>query len=128
MKTTIPNEALAMLQQSEQVQPMLITEAHLTGLPEVMQRYLHYAGVMGKESIRTVRLKQQGFMRQRPGQKWMPLSAEQYFTTKPPAFLWHCMMQPFPFVWISATDRFFEGHGSMRIKLLSAIPWGMSVG
>jgi hypothetical protein len=33
-------------------------------------------------------------------------------------------MRPFPFVWISATDRFSAGHGSMRIKLLSVIPMG----
>jgi hypothetical protein len=124
MKTTIPNEALALLQQSEQGQPMVITDTHLAGLPEVMRRYLRYAGVVGKESIRTIRLKQRGFMRQRPGQKWMPLVAEQYFTTNPPSFLWHCKMRPFPLFWISVTDRFFAGHGSMRIKLLSCIPLG----
>ncbi len=124
MKTTIHNDGLALLQQSEQGQPMLITDTHLAGLPEPVQRYLRYAGVVGKESIRSVRLKQQGFMRERPGQKWMPLIAEQYFTTKPPAFLWHCIMRPFPLVWVSATDRFLKGHGSLRIKLLSAIPLG----
>jgi hypothetical protein len=63
-------------------------------------------------------------MKQQPGQKWMPLVAEQYFTTTPPAFLWHCTMRPFPLAWISATDRFSEGHGNMRIKLLSLIPLG----
>src|SRR5207248_3007576 len=75
-----------------------------------------------------VRLKQQGFMRTQPGQKWLPLIAEQYFTTTPPAFLWHCTMRPFPLVWISATDRFSEGHGNMRIKLLSFIPLGNARG
>jgi hypothetical protein len=124
MKTTTHNEALALLQHSEQAHPGLITEASLLSLPEPVQRYLSYAQVVGKEPIRTVRLKQQGFMRQRPDQKWMPLVAEQYFTTKPPAFLWHCTMRPFPLAWISATDRFSDGHGSMRIKLLSFIPLG----
>jgi hypothetical protein len=128
MNSAIQNEAHALLQQSEQAQPMLITEAHLTGLPEVMQRYLRYAGVVGKEPIRTVRLTQQGWMRQQPGQKWMPLVAEQYFTTKPPAFLWHCTMRPFPLMRISATDRFTGGHGSMVIKLSSFIPLGNAHG
>src|SRR5437588_9161812 len=124
MNRTIQHEALALLQQSEQAQPMLITDVGLTGLPEVMQRYLRYAGVVGKAPIRTVRLTQQGVMRQQPGQKWMPLVAEQYFTTKPPAFLWSCTMRPFPLAWISATDRFTGGHGSMRIKPLSVITMG----
>jgi len=58
----------------------------------------------------------------------MPLDAEQYVTTKPPAFLWHCKMRPFPLVWVSATDQFSQGHGSMHIKLLSAIPVGNAHG
>ena len=128
MNRTIQHEALAMVQQNEQAQPMLITDADLTGLPEVVQRYLRYAGVVGKEPINTVRLTQQGLMRQQPDHKWMPLVAEQYFTTKPPAFLWHCMMRPLPFLWISATDQFSQGHGSMRIKLLSFIPLGNARG
>jgi hypothetical protein len=128
MNRTIQNEALALLQQSKPAQPVLITDAHLTGLPEVMQRYLRYAGVVGKAPIRTVRLTQQGVMRQQPHQKWMPLVAEQYVTTKPPAFLWICTMRPFPLAWVSATDQFSQGHGSMRIKLLSAIPLGNAHG
>jgi hypothetical protein len=83
MNRTIQNEVLALLQQSESAQPVLITDAHLTGLPEVMQRYLRYAGVVDKEPIRSVRLTQQGVMRQQPDQKWMPLVAEQYFTLNP---------------------------------------------
>jgi hypothetical protein len=67
-------------------------------------------------------------MRQQPGQKWMSFVAEQYYTTNPPAFLWHCKMQPFPLIWISAADQFSEGHGNMRIKLLSIIPMGNARG
>jgi hypothetical protein len=128
MTRTIHNEALAMVQQSEQTQPILITDAHVTRLPEPVQRYLRYAGVVGKEPIRTIRLTQRGLMRLQPGQKWMPLVAQQYFTTNPPAFLWSCTMRPFPLAWISATDRFTGGHGSMVIKLLSFITVGNAQG
>ena len=122
MNNTIQHEARTLLQQAEQAQSGLITGGQVQSLPEPMQRYLSYVGVVGKEPIRTVRLKQQGVMRQHPGQRWMPLVAEQYFTTKPPAFLWYATTRPFPLVWISATDRFFEGHGTMSIKLCSLIP------
>jgi hypothetical protein len=128
MNRTRQNEALALLQQSEPAPPVLIRDAHLTGLPEVLQRYLRYAGVVEKAPIRTVRLKQHGFMRTQPGQKWLPLVAEQYFTTTPPAFLWSCTMRPFPLAWISATDRFTGGHGRMVIKLLSFITVGKAHG
>src|SRR5712691_5421030 len=127
-KHTIHHEAFEPLQQGEQAQTDLITEAQVLGVPEVMQRYLSYAGVVGKEPIRTVRLKQQGFMRQQQGQKWLPLVAEQYFTTTPPAFLWHASIRPFPLVSISATDQFSDGHGNMLIKLWSFITVGNARG
>src|SRR6266700_4330461 len=124
MRGTIHNDGLALLKRGEQAPPGLITQAQMVGLPEPMQRYLSYAQVIGKEPIRTVRLKQQGFMRQQPDQKWLPLVAEQYFTTNPPAFLWHCTIRPFPLVSISATDRFSDGHGNMLVKLWSFIALG----
>ena len=124
MSRTIRKAGLALLQHGEQAQLGAITEAQLLGLPEPVQRYLRYVQVVGKAPIRTVRLTQQGFMRMQPGQKWLPMVAEQYFTTTPPAFLWHTTIHPFPLVSISATDRFSDGHGSMRIQLWSAIPMG----
>lgn len=67
-------------------------------------------------------------MRTQPGQKWIPLVAEQYFTTTPPAFVWNCTMRLFPLAWISATDQFTGGHGRMIIKLLSFITVGNAHG
>lgn len=116
------------MQHREQAQPGFISEDQVLGLPEPLQRYLRYALVVGKAPIRTVRLKQRGAMRTQPGQKWLPMVAEQYFTTKPPAFLWRTTMRFLPFAWVSAKDRFSQGHGSMRIKLLSVVPMGNAQG
>lgn len=60
--------------------------------------------------------------------KWLPLSAEQYFTTNPPGFLWYGTVHPFPLVSVSAADIYIEGHGSMVIKALSFIPLGTARG
>lgn len=128
MSSIIHNEAFKLLQQSDQAPSILITDAHILSLPEPVQRYLRYAQVIGKKSIHTIHLKQQGFMRQQPDQKWLPLVAEQYFTTKPPAFLWHGTIQPAPLVSISATDRFSNGHGNMLVKLWSFVTLGNAHG
>ncbi|HYU76320.1 MAG TPA: DUF6544 family protein [Ktedonobacteraceae bacterium] len=128
MKSTIHNEVVALLQRGEQAQPVLITDAHLNRLPEVVQRYLRYAQVVGKESIRTVRAGQKGMYRTQPGKRWFPMVAEQYVTTKPPAFLWHMTSQLFPLVSISVTDRFSAGHGNLRVKLWSLITMGNARG
>ena len=128
MRRTIRKDGLALLQHSEQAQPGFVSNAQLLGLPEPLQHYLRYAQVVDKVPIRTVHLTQQGFMRMQPGQKWLSMAAEQYFTTAPPAFLWHTTIRPFPLVSISATDRFSDGHGQMRIQLWSAIPMGNARG
>lgn len=114
-------EALEMLRQGRQARPFAVTEERLPALPEAVHRYLRSVGVTGKEAIRTVHLKQKGFLRLREGQKWLPLSAEQYFTTDPPAFVWHARVKSLPCVSISVTDMFAHGHGRLRAKLFSAI-------
>lgn len=128
MRRTIRQDGLALLQRAEQAQSGAITEAQVRGLPAPLQRYLRYARVVGKVPIRTVRLTQHGYMRMQPKQKWLPMVAEQYFTTTPPAFLWHTTIHPFPLASISATDRFSDGHGTMRIQLWSAITMGNARG
>jgi len=124
MRGTMEKAVVELLENAEHTYSGPITQAQVLRLPEPIQRYLNYAQVVGKEPVHTIRLKQQGAMRTQPGQKWLPLHAEQYFTTMPPAFLWHCTMRPFPFAWITATDRFSGAHGAMTIKLLSLLQLG----
>jgi len=114
-------EAAGLLRKGRQARSFVITEEHLAGLPEAVQRYLRGVGVAGKEAIRTLRLKQQGFFRAKPGGKWFPMTAEQYFATSPPAFLWYGRVQIFPFSTILAADSFIDGHGKMLAKFLSLI-------
>src|SRR6185437_7734327 len=73
MSRTMHNAGIALLQRAEQAQPVHITEEHISSLPEIVQQYLRYTGVVGRESIRTVHLKQQGLMRLQPEQKWLPV-------------------------------------------------------
>ncbi|MGD9344700.1 MAG: hypothetical protein PVH84_02480 [Candidatus Aminicenantes bacterium] len=98
-----------------------ITEEDLKGLPEPVQKYLRFTQIIGKDRVRTARLKQKGFFRTKPDQKWMPLRAEEYFTVDAPGFLWYGKMRMFPFITVSGIDKFSGGKGSLVIKLLSVI-------
>lgn len=128
MSHSIHNNGIALLQHAEQGQLGPITEDQVLAMPIQMQSYLKYIQVIGKEPIQTVRLAQKGWMRQKPAQKWIPLVAEQSFTTTPHTFLWKGTMRPFPFLWMTGTDRFSAGCGTMRIKLLSVIPLPLAKG
>lgn len=94
----------------------VVTDAMLLDLPEPVQRYLRYSGVVGKPLVSTVHLKQTGQMRLSPGQPWMPLTAEQYFSVRPPAFVWDGTLRRGPFPFARGRDMHFDGAGHMLIK------------
>jgi hypothetical protein len=101
--------------------PRKVTEEDLAGLPEPVQRYLRYTQIIGKEKVRTARLKQKGYFRTKENQKWMLLKAEEYFTVDPPAFLWYGRIRLFPLVSFGALDKFYRDEGSLVVKLFSLI-------
>lgn len=93
----------------------------LEGLPEPVQRYFKYALKDGQEHIKFARLKQVGEFRMKENQSWMPIKAEQYFTTEDPAFIWRVKFTMAPFIWIDGRDMYYQGKGNMLIKVLSTI-------
>lgn len=99
----------------------IIGRADFEGLPLCIQKWLEYSQVLGKERIRTVRLKQKGAMRLAAGKPWMPAEAEQYFTVAEPGFVWKTRVKMAPLVYFAGRDRYYEGKGNMLIKLLSLI-------
>ena len=94
----------------------IIIEDDIIDLPGPVQKYLRYTGVIGKQKITSIRLKQKGSFRQgdRP---WMPFKAEQYYTTNPPAFIWIADMKAFPLLSVRGRDIYYQGKGSMLIKI-----------
>ncbi|MBO8129159.1 MAG: hypothetical protein H0Z39_08185 [Peptococcaceae bacterium] len=99
----------------------IIQKADLEMLPLCVQKWLEYSQVIGKERIRTVRLKQKAVMRMKEGQPWMPTEAEQYFTIDEPGFIWKAKVKAAPLLHIVGRDKYYEGKGNMLIKIPSLI-------
>jgi len=99
----------------------IIQKADLEGLPLCVQKWLENSQVIGKERIRTVRLKQKAVMRMKEEQPWMPTEAEQYFTIDKPGFIWKAKIKAAPSLYIVGRDKYYEGKGNMLIKILSLI-------
>jgi hypothetical protein len=98
-----------------------IAEGDLKSLPPMVQQWLRHSGVVGKPLVTTVRLKQTGKMKLKPGSNWMDFTATQYFQTQKPAFVWSTRVSMMPLVFFDGRDKFENGTGSMQIKLLSLI-------
>ncbi len=97
----------------------IVTKADIEGLPESVQKWLEYSGVVGKERITSVRLKQKADMRLAKDKSWMPVQAEQYFTSEEPGFIWKANIKAAPLIHIVGRDKYEDGKGNMLIKVLS---------
>jgi len=95
----------------------LITAGMLEDLPEPVQRYMTYTGVVGRPWINTVRLRQSGIFRLGRDRPWMPLTAEEFYTTDPPGLTWDARFKIFGLPLLRARDRYEEGKGHMYGKL-----------
>ncbi|NOY77028.1 MAG: hypothetical protein GXO76_04070 [Calditrichaeota bacterium] len=93
-----------------------ITEQDIAALPSVVQKYLRYTNIVGKEKIKTVRLKQGGGFRLKPERDFKNMKAVQYFNVDSMEFYWRGKISV-----ITATDRFIDGKGDLTVKLLGFI-------
>jgi hypothetical protein len=100
-----------------EINQRLITADMLAYLPEPVQRYLNYTGVIGYPWIDTVRLKQVGKFRQGADRPWMPLTAEEIYTIYPPGLIWNARFKIAGLPVLRAKDRYEYGHGHMYGKL-----------
>ncbi|WP_218919466.1 DUF6544 family protein [Spirosoma aerolatum] len=115
------DQAAQQLLAKEPLDRTIITTDMLVNLPEPVKQWLMKADVLGKEKIRTVRLRQQGLMRTRQDGKWMAAEAEQYFTVDQPGFVWKATIQMAPLLQLNGFDQYKNGHGGMTIQFMSLI-------
>lgn len=93
-----------------------VTDEQIRLLPYAVQKWLQAGGIVGNAAIQRVYLQQQGEMKNKPGGKWIPFEAEQYFTIDPPSFSWKTKIRPSFFLFITGRDKYEQGKGQMLIK------------
>lgn len=84
MKRLYKKEVHANLERFKDSKPDILTEADIQHLPEIVQRYLRYTGIIGKEKVFNFRVEFEGKIRSNPDDDWMKLESVQYnFVDKP---------------------------------------------
>lgn len=102
--------------------PNIITPESLHTLPAVVALWLNRSGVLNKTFNGAVHLYQQGTIRTGNKSKWMPVKAEQWFSSAVPGFLWTADVKMFPYLHLAGKDSYINGKGHMLISLLSVLP------
>lgn len=94
----------------------VVTADVLQPLPEPVQRYLTYTGVVGKPMPKTVWLKQEGQIRSAAETPWMAFLAEEYYTVSPPSFVWHAGVRMARLPLVRVRDSYADGRGNILVK------------
>ena len=101
----------------------VVTDDRIADLPPPVQRWMRQSGIVGRERIYAVRLRQEMLLRMTPDtERWTPAQAQQYVTTDTPAFIWTVDMQLMSVLPVAGRDRFDAGEGTMTINVLSLFP------
>lgn len=105
---------------SQPTQAGSVTEADLLGLPPVVQRYLRFAGAVGKPRILNYRLRFRGELRNDAKSPWMKVVANQQSFVDPAArfILIKASMFGVPF---EAFHRYVGPDATFRVKVASLL-------
>ena len=96
---------------------LIVSKSMLVDLPEPVQRYISFTGIMGKPWIKSVVLSQVGKFRRGLDQPWMPMIANQSYTISPPSFVWDASFKFMGLPLLRAKDEYRSGKGRMSGKL-----------
>ncbi|MFN3556488.1 MAG: DUF6544 family protein [Bacteroidales bacterium] len=111
-------ETSRILQAGYTANPSIVQAEDLAHLPQPVQKWLLSCGIVGKEQIYNVRVRQHALMKMKPEQKdWYTAEALQYTTTLEPAFIWTVKMKMSPLVTVSGRDRYEDGKGHMLMRV-----------
>jgi len=102
------------------VEQDLITEADLQRLPQLVQQYLRYAGVVNTPKLKSLKIEFDGEMRGRD-MDWFPFHAEQYNTFNTPHRLFF-MRGRIKGLMVPGYHAFKDGTATMLIKLFAIFP------
>lgn len=97
-----------------------VSAADIASLPAPVQRYLRFAGVVGKPRVWTYRLHYQGGLRSAPGKAFMQGTTDQQSFVKPPArhFLVRMSMAGIP---AEAYHRYVGPAATFKVRLASLV-------
>ena len=98
-----------------------VRDAELATLPAPVQRYLRFAGVVGRPHVHTIAARMHGRIRSGPEAAWMPIVAEQHNVLAPAArlFYFDATMAGVP---VQGYHRYVDGSASMVVRLAAVIP------
>jgi hypothetical protein len=122
------DEAMASVLAGRTGSRVLVTEEMVARLPEPVQRYMRFAGVIGTAIPETVRLTQTGRIRADAESGWMNFTATEVYSTSPPAFVWKVSLPSERMPLAIGRDLYLGGRGGIEIRFAALAPLAAAEG
>jgi len=91
-------------------------------LPEMVQRYISFAGAGTCAAAESVRMKYHGKARYGKRGRWLDLGGECAFSIAVPGFWWKATLSYLPGIWLDRFDYYVDHSAGMNLNLFSLIP------
>jgi hypothetical protein len=98
----------------------ILTEEDINHLPEIVQKYLRYANVVGKEKVRNFRAVFEGEFRPDPKKGWCSMSGCQYNDLTDTTRLYYLQMKMFGLP-VNGFHKYTDAKATMLVKLAGLI-------
>lgn len=105
---------------SSEMDDKILTNHDISYLPEPVQKYLNYVGVVDNPKVENMKVEIEGEMKQGVDKPWMKVKVEQHNFYKKYARLFYIKGRMFG-IHLIGTDSYIEGKGNMTIKLASLV-------
>lgn len=119
LKNLYVSEVSADLAQHASGQHDVITEEDIAGLPEPVQKHFRYCGYMDKKKMTNVEVSWKDvYLKMSPEKKWTRIACYQYNAVPAPTRIVYMTTNILGILPFEGRDKYQDGHGNMRIKLL----------
>lgn len=106
----------------QSITPANYSSQVLDGLPTPVQKYFRVALKDGQAKLKSGQILTEGkFLLDAEKNKWVPFTAAQLFTAKPPAFDWNARMPMMPGLTVYVQDAYAKGEGILHAALFGLI-------
>jgi len=117
MKRVYKKEVTAKLEQTKNAKSDIFTKNDMAHLPEIVQKYLHYTGVVGKEKVWNFRAEFKGGIRGKSSESFMKMKSVQYNFMDNPTRLFYIVAKKMG-IPAKGVHIYKNGTAIMKIKML----------
>ncbi|MGC5326105.1 DUF6544 family protein [Brevibacillus sp. SYSU BS000544] len=108
-----------LLKYKNEEQDERITEKDISHLPRPVRTYFRYCGYLGQVKMKNAEIVWDEFnLRLAPNKPWMKVKSKQFNSVPEPARIAYMNSRMMGIVPFEGRDKYQDGHGNMRIKLL----------